>query len=53
MKRILIYGDSNTWGTIPDGTCNHCNINKAYPAILQNFLGKDFKVISEGMPSRT
>ena len=53
MKRILCYGDSNTWGTIADGTCMHCDLAKAYPAILQKLLGKDYQVISEGMPSRT
>lgn len=53
LKRILCYGDSNTWGTIPDGTRRHCKICEAYPEILQNLLGYEYKVISEGMPSRT
>lgn len=53
MKRILCYGDSNTWGTIPDGTCRHCDIDKTYSAILQKILGSQYQVISEGMPSRT
>ncbi len=53
MIRILCYGDSNTWGTIPDGSCKHCNITKAYPYFLQQILGKRYLVISEGMPSRT
>ena len=51
---ILCYGDSNTWGTIPDGTCGHMDQNKSYSAILQQLLGSsDYKVICEGMPSRT
>lgn len=54
MKRILCYGDSNTWGTIPDGSCRHCDLNDAYPTILQRLLSKEeFTVICEGMPSRT
>ena len=53
MIRILCYGDSNTWGTIPDGTCRHCDIDKAYPAILQRLLGEGYCVISAGMPART
>ena len=53
MKRILCYGDSNTWGTIPDGTCRHCDITKTYSYFLQQKLGKDYKIICEGMPART
>ena len=53
MKRILCYGDSNTWGTIPDGSCAHCDIDKRYAYYLQEMLGKDYEVICEGMPSRT
>ena len=53
MIRILCYGDSNTWGTIPDGSCRHCDITKTYSHYLQNLLGKDYQVICEGMPSRT
>ena len=53
MIRILCYGDSNTWGTIPDGSCRHCDITKTYSFCLQKFLGKKYQVINEGMPSRT
>ncbi len=53
MIRILCYGDSNTWGTIPDGTCRRCDITKAYPYFLQKRLGDRYQVICEGMPSRT
>lgn len=53
MKRILCFGDSNTWGTIPDGSFAHSNISTAYPQLLQKYLGKKYHVISEGMPSRT
>ncbi len=51
MKRILCYGDSNTWGTVADGSFKHCV--DAYPNFLQQELGQDYQVISEGMPSRT
>lgn len=51
MKKVLIYGDSNTWGDnfilgerIPD--------DKQWPNILQNFLGSEFKIIQEGLPGR-
>ena len=53
MIRILCYGDSNTWGTIPDGSCRHCDITKTYSFYLQQMLGKSYQVICEGMPSRT
>lgn len=51
MKKILIYGDSNTWGDnfilgkrIPD--------DKQWPNILQKSLGNEFKIIQEGLPGR-
>lgn len=51
MKKILIYGDSNVWGDnfitgvrIPDA--------KQWPNILQKELGKDYKVLQEGLPGR-
>ena len=53
MKRILCYGDSNTWGTESDGSFKHCKLIEAYPSILQTILGSSYCVISEGMPSRT
>lgn len=51
MKKILIYGDSNTWGDnfltgkrIPD--------EKQWPNILANRLGSDYKILQEGLPGR-
>lgn len=51
MKKILIYGDSNVWGDnfftgvrIPD--------EKQWPNILQKLLGKEFKILQEGLPGR-
>lgn len=50
MKKILIYGDSNTWGDnfitgirIPD--------EKQWPNILVNKL-EDYKILQEGLPGR-
>jgi lysophospholipase L1-like esterase len=51
-KRVLCYGDSNTWGYMPA-------IGKRYPAnirwtgLLQEKLGSDFEIIEEGTNSRT
>ena len=53
MKRILCYGDSNTWGTKSDGSFSHCKPQEAYPNMLQTLLGSGFCVIAEGVPSRT
>ncbi len=51
MKKILIYGDSNTWGDnfilgkrIPD--------DKQWPNILQGKVRDSYKIISEGLPGR-
>lgn len=52
-KRILCFGDSNTWGYQPQ--TNHLRFlpNKRWTGVLQNLLGNDFEVIEEGLNSRT
>lgn len=51
MKRILCYGDSNTWGQ----TGEHVRYedNKHWPNVLQQFLGSGYHVTQEGLPGRT
>ena len=51
MKKILIYGDSNTWGDnfltnqrIPD--------DNQWPNLLQKELGNEYKILQEGLPGR-
>lgn len=51
-KRILCYGDSNTWGIIPGSEQRHPT-NKRWTGILQNQLGNNFEIIEEGLPGRT
>jgi len=52
MKKILCYGDSNTFGYNPkDGTRFDENIR--WTSILQKELGIEYKVINEGMCDRT
>ena len=51
MKRILCYGDSNTWGFIP-GTSNG-RYQKRYPVLIKEYLGNDYQVIEEGLRGRT
>lgn len=51
MKKVLIYGDSNTWG---DNFIlgERIHDEKQWPNILQNSLGSEFKIIQEGLPGR-
>lgn len=50
--RVLCFGDSNTWGAIPES-------KERYPAterwtgVLQDGLGASFEVIEEGLKGRT
>jgi lysophospholipase L1-like esterase len=54
---ILCYGDSNTWGFVPQS--NHTlpkaryNRDVRWTGILQTNLGDEFHVIEEGLNSRT
>lgn len=51
MEKILIYGDSNTWG---DNFIQGRRIDddKQWPNIIQNKLGQTVKIITEGLPGR-
>jgi lysophospholipase L1-like esterase len=49
-KRILIYGDSNTWGSKAFG--NRYDTEKQWPNIFQKLLGDRYEVIQEGLCGR-
>ena len=52
MKKILCYGDSNTFGYNPiDGS--RFDKNTRWTAILEKNLGEGYKVVNEGMCDRT
>ena len=51
-KRILCYGDSNTWGAIPLEQGKY-PAHVRWTGVLQNRLGEDYEVIEEGLRSRT
>ena len=53
MKRILCYGDSNTWGYIPSSDHERYPIDIRYPRVLASLLGNEYEVIEEGLPGRT
>jgi lysophospholipase L1-like esterase len=51
-KTILCYGDSNTWGQVPRSAERHPR-SVRWPSVLQNLLGDDFEIITEGLRGRT
>jgi lysophospholipase L1-like esterase len=52
MKRILCFGDSNTWGRWPDRAGRYLP-EERWAGILQTLLGADCSVTEDGMPGRT
>lgn len=55
-QRILIYGDSNTWGyeARADGKPTHrLPVERRWTGILQKKLGRNFVVIEDGLNLRT
>jgi lysophospholipase L1-like esterase len=50
-KTIVCYGDSNTWGRIPRGA--RYPRSTRWVSIVQNLLGDNYEVISEGLGGRT
>jgi len=53
-KRILCYGDSNTWGWVPGKMgAERFPVDKRWPGILQDKLGTSYDVIEEGLGART
>lgn len=53
MKRILCFGDSNTWGYIPNSDAERYPTSIRYPRVLASKLGEEYEVIEEGLPGRT
>ena len=54
-KRILIYGDSNTFGwiTFADGTFGRFPVEKTWAGKTGILLGDDYEIIIEGLGGRT
>lgn len=53
MKRILCYGDSNTWGYISGSDHKRYNEKERWTKLLQKSLGCKYEIIEEGLSSRT
>lgn len=51
-KVIVCYGDSNTWGDVPNENRRYAP-NIRWTGILQNILGDDYEVVNEGLCGRT
>jgi lysophospholipase L1-like esterase len=51
-KRILCYGDSNTWGSDPSGS-ERFGDDVRWTGVLAKELGHDYTVIEEGLGGRT
>lgn len=53
-KRILCYGDSNTWGWVPMGMgLKRFTTEERWTGILQKKLGENYEIIEEGLGGRT
>lgn len=53
-KRILCYGDSNTWGCVPGNDHRlRYSTQGRWTGILQSQLGNDYDIIEEGLNGRT
>jgi len=52
MPVIVVFGDSNTWGSDP-ATGGRLPRPQRWPTVLQRELGPDFEVIAEGLRGRT
>lgn len=59
MKHILTFGDSNTWGydyltyTPETGVQGRMRFDERWPGRLQLELGADYRIIEDGLNSRT
>jgi len=52
MKKILCYGDSNTWGCSPIDS-SRFDENTRWTMVMSSILGNNFSVIEEGLNGRT
>lgn len=57
-KRILCFGDSNTWGVIPrwhdtDIPSERYDEQTRWPQVMARCLGEDYQIIEEGLGGRT
>ncbi len=52
MRRILCFGDSNTWGMEPVSGKRY-ETDTRWPRVMQTRLGAEYEIIEEGLCGRT
>jgi len=52
MKRILIYGDSNVWGSTEYDEHGRLETDQRWAGMLPGLLGDEYEVVAEGYPGR-
>ncbi len=52
MKRILVYGDSNTWGHVPARGTRYPD-DVRWPGVAAKELGEDYRIIEDSISGRT
>jgi lysophospholipase L1-like esterase len=55
-KRILVYGDSNSWGFVPcaaDQPTTRYDTSTRWPAVMAARLGSAVEILEEGLSART
>jgi lysophospholipase L1-like esterase len=50
--RILVYGDSNTWGSDGTGIGLRYDTSEQWPNILSEKLGSEYEIVQEGLCAR-
>ena len=53
VKRILCFGDSNTYGYIPGGNGRRYGPDVRWTGLLSAWLKPECLIIEEGLPGRT
>jgi len=55
-KRILVFGDSNSWGWIPQATgvpSERYPPEQQWPRVMQGLLGNEYEVVVDALSGRT
>jgi len=52
MKKILCYGDSNTWGCSPRDSSRYDESTR-WTMVMKSVLGEDYTIIEDGLNGRT
>lgn len=52
MKNILLFGDSNTWGWVPE-TMERYPLHVRWAGVLRQLLGADYCVVDDALNGRT